>query len=101
LKHESLRLVAEAAGISSAYLLKLERDEVQAPSPHVLRRIAEHYGVSYLQLMSAAGYAVTDGDAPVAAMGVLASAIVSEPLTREEEKAVAAFLATLSSQRTT
>ena len=99
LKGESLRLVAEAADISSAYLLKLERDEVQTPSPHVLRRIATHYGVSYLQLMRVAGYEIADGATSPSPVGVLASAIAAEPLTQAEEKAMTAFLATLRAQR--
>lgn len=99
LKGHSLRSVAEAADISGAYLLKLERDEVQTPSPRVLRRLARHYGVSYLHLMRAVGYDVTDGDRPPVVSGVLAEALAAEPLTREEEKAVTAFLTSLRAQR--
>jgi HTH-type transcriptional regulator, competence development regulator len=97
LRGQTLRTVAEAAGISGAYLLKLERDDVQSPSPHVLRRLADHYGVSYLGLMRLAGYEVTDGDRPEPAVGVLADALAAEPLTDEEQRAVAAFLTTLRS----
>ena len=97
LRQQTLRAVAEASGISGAYLLKLERDDVQAPSPHVLRRLAEHFGISYLALMQLAGYEVADEDRPVSKPGVLADALVSEPLTPNEDRAVAAFLATLRS----
>lgn len=98
LRQQTLRTVAEAAGISGAYLLKLERDDVQAPSPHVLRRLSEHFGISYLALMQLAGYEVTDEDRHVSKPGVLADALMAEPLTPNEERAVAAFLATLRSQ---
>jgi transcriptional regulator with XRE-family HTH domain len=98
LRQATLRAVAEAAGISYAYLLKLERDEVQGPSPHVLRRIADYYGVSYLGLMQLAGYDTTDGDRPPVAAGVLADALAAEPLTDVEQRAVAAFLTTLRAQ---
>lgn len=98
LRQQTLRTVAEAAGISGAYLLKLERDDVQAPSPHVLRRLSEHFGISYLALMQLAGYEVTDEDRHVSKPGVLADALLAEPLTPNEERAVAAFLATLRSQ---
>ena len=99
LRKESLRTVANAAGLSGAYLLKLERDDVQTPSPHVLRRLADHYSVSYLSLMLVAGYDVTDGEKPPAVPGVLAQALASEPLTDDEERAVTAFLSTLRAQR--
>jgi transcriptional regulator with XRE-family HTH domain len=98
LRQQTLRTVATAAGISSAYLLKLERDNVQAPSPHVLRRLAAHFNVSYLGLMGLAGYDVSDGDRPKAVAGVLAEALAAEPLTDTEQRAVAAFLTTLRSQ---
>lgn len=98
LRHQTLRAVAEAAGISGAYLLKLEKDDVQAPSPHVLRRLAKHFEVSYLALMQLAGYEVSDEKRPAAKPGVLAEALMTEPLTESEERAVAAFLATLRSQ---
>lgn len=56
----SLKSVADGAGISIAYLQKLERDEVKAPSPHVLRGLARTHAISYADLMELAGYAVTD-----------------------------------------
>jgi transcriptional regulator with XRE-family HTH domain len=98
LRQQSLRAVAEAADISSAYLLKLERDDVQAPSPHVLQRLATHFGVSYMSLMQLAGYRIADDGRPASKPGVLADALMAEPLTEEEERAVAAFLTTLRSQ---
>lgn len=100
LRRQTLRTVADAAGISSAYLLKLERNNVQAPSPHVLRRIAAHFDVSYLALMRLAGYEVTDADqpSPKPVSGVLAGALAAEPLTDDEQHAVAAFLSVLRSQ---
>jgi HTH-type transcriptional regulator, competence development regulator len=95
MRGQTLRTVAEAAGISGAYLLKLERDDVQSPSPHVLRRLARYLGVSYLGLMRLAGYEVTDVDRPAPAVSVLAEALATEPLTDEEQHAVAAFLTAL------
>ncbi len=97
MRRQTLRTVAEAAGISGAYLLKLERDDVQSPSPHVLRRLADHFGVSYLGLMHLVGYEVTDGNRPAPAVGVLADALAAEPLTDEEQRAVAAFLSAMRS----
>ena len=52
----SLKVVADAAHISTAYLQKLERCEVKAPSPHVLRALANALEVPYGELMALAGY---------------------------------------------
>ena len=54
----SLRETAEKAGISSAYLQKLESRHVNAPSPHVLHSLAEQLRVPYSTLMELAGYVV-------------------------------------------
>jgi GTP cyclohydrolase IA len=53
---ESLRAVSDAAAISTAYLQKLERCEVKAPSPHVLRALAAALDLPYDHLMGLAGY---------------------------------------------
>lgn len=98
LRQQSLRTVAQAAEISSAYLLKLERNDVQTPSPHVLQRLAAHFDVSYMSLMQLAGYDITDTGRSIRKPGVLADALLAEALTDEEERAVAAFLTTLRSQ---
>jgi HTH-type transcriptional regulator, competence development regulator len=97
----TLREVAAESDISAAYLLKLEKGEVQTPSPHVLRRLSRYLGVSYLSLMSDAGYDVTDDAAAEARPSAIASALSSETLTPTEQQAVAAFLAAFRSQQRT
>lgn len=62
LKGRSLKSVAEAAGISTAYLQKLERDEVKAPSPHVLRALGGALDCRYSELMELAGYVLPETD---------------------------------------
>ena len=52
----SLKAVADPAGISAAYLQKLERDGVDSPSPHRLHRLAEVLDVDYADLLRLAGY---------------------------------------------
>jgi HTH-type transcriptional regulator, competence development regulator len=52
----SLRVIADTANISTAYLQKLERGEVSTPSPRVLSRLASSIGLPYLGLMELAGY---------------------------------------------
>lgn len=86
----SLKAVAGPAGISPAYLMKLERGEVASPSPHVLHRLAAALGVEYVELMRLAGYVVPEaGDRR---FGALAQALSSQDLTEDEARAVAAYL---------
>jgi transcriptional regulator with XRE-family HTH domain len=49
---------ARAAGISPAYLSKLENDAVKKPSPHVLLQMSEALTVPYAELMRLSGYRV-------------------------------------------
>ena len=49
---------ARAAGISGAYLSKLENDAVKKPSPHVLHQLSEALAVPYTELMRLSGYRV-------------------------------------------
>ncbi|MFN8191850.1 MAG: helix-turn-helix transcriptional regulator [Nocardioidaceae bacterium] len=87
---KSLKAVAEPAGISPAYLVKLEKGEVTTPSPHVLHRLAGVLGVEYLELMRLAGYVVPEQTGP--RMNALSQALSSNDLTDDEAKALTAFL---------
>jgi transcriptional regulator with XRE-family HTH domain len=49
---------ARAAGISAAYLSKLENDAVKKPSPHVLHQLSEALTIPYAELMRLSGYRV-------------------------------------------
>jgi transcriptional regulator with XRE-family HTH domain len=49
---------ARAAGISAAYLSKLENDAVKKPSPPVLLQLSEALAVPYEDLMRLTGYRV-------------------------------------------
>lgn len=93
---KSLKAVAEPAGISPAYLVKLERGDVKSPSPHVLHRLAQTLGADYLELMRRAGYVVPDD---TRTGGTLAHALSSDGLTDEEAAAVSAYLTVLRRQR--
>jgi len=53
---ESLQVVAERAGCSTAYVHKLEQDRVHTPSPRVLAGLARTLGLDYDLIMSTAGY---------------------------------------------
>jgi HTH-type transcriptional regulator, competence development regulator len=47
---------ARAAGISPAYLNRLENDAVKKPSPHVLHQLSEVLNVPYTDLLHLSGY---------------------------------------------
>ena len=53
--HTSIE-TARSAGISSAYLSKLENDAVKRPSPKVLHRLSEVLEVPYAELMALVGH---------------------------------------------
>jgi HTH-type transcriptional regulator, competence development regulator len=100
----TLRDVARAAEISVAYLQKLEGGAVAQPSPKVLNRLSAALDVPYDTLMVLAGYQamVSESGAVLSSRGTkdaFASAINSTDLTKEERKAVAAFIAHLRQQR--
>jgi transcriptional regulator with XRE-family HTH domain len=90
LKGKSLKAVAEPADISIAYLLKLEKGQVESPSPHILHRLAAELGIDYLDLMRKAGYIVNDDG--VKSGSALTHALSGEPLTEDEELALATYL---------
>jgi transcriptional regulator with XRE-family HTH domain len=58
---------ARAAGISAAYLSKLESDAVKKPSPHVLHQLSEVLAVPYAELMRVSGYPVPEANGSDAA----------------------------------
>jgi HTH-type transcriptional regulator, competence development regulator len=93
MRNWSLKAVAEPAGISAAYLQKLERDEVKQPSPHVLHALAGVLKLPYENLMELAGYVVPAGDKRKVKPGsVLAYALSSEDITEDEAEALARYL---------
>jgi transcriptional regulator with XRE-family HTH domain len=95
----SLRAVAEPAGISTAYLQKLEGGDVKQPSPNVLHKLGWALDVPYVLLMELAGYVVPEKGAGLLAANTFDHALSSSDLTEEERKAVAAFIAHLRDQR--
>jgi transcriptional regulator with XRE-family HTH domain len=96
-KNLSLAAVAGPSGISPTYLQKLERGEVEAPSPHRLYSLAATLDISYTDLMELAGYLMPSPGAADPAReraNVLLQALSSDGgLTEEEITDVAAYLA--------
>jgi transcriptional regulator with XRE-family HTH domain len=53
---------ARAAGISAAYLSRLESDAVKRPSPPVLHQLSEALAIPYAELMRLSGYRLPGDD---------------------------------------
>lgn len=89
-QNRSLAEVATTAGISTAYLQKLEAGGVRQPSPNVLHQLADALDVSYADLMRLAGY-VVPGEQP-SARNELRYALSSDELTDEEARELTEYL---------
>ena len=100
-KRLSLRDVERKKGISNAYLSQLENDIIEKPSPHILHKLAELYGVDYNYLMQKAGYFVpaarSDGGQKQAARSFALSSM--EDLSGEEEESLVEYLAFLRTRK--
>jgi transcriptional regulator with XRE-family HTH domain len=96
----SLREVEEATGkaVSNAYLSQLEKGKIQRPSPNVLHRLAEVYGVPYERLMEKAGYLLPRAGAAGGRRKRLAAFAIDD-LTAEEEEELLKYLAFLRSRK--
>ena len=88
---------ARAAGISAAYLSKLENDAVKRPSPHVLHQLSEALAVPYAELMRLSGYRLP-GESP-ANPGVTVGAALFADLTDDERDELIEYLAWYRARR--
>lgn len=88
---------ARAAGISAAYLSKLEADSVKRPSPHVLHQLSEALDIRYADLMSLSGY-VVPGVAETQAPVSVAVALFAD-LTDDERDELIEYLAWYRARR--
>ena len=88
---------ARAAGISAAYLSKLENDAVKRPSPHVLHQLSEALALPYAELMRLSGYRVP-GEHDRPADGAVGAALFAD-LTDDEREELLEYLAWYRSRR--
>jgi transcriptional regulator with XRE-family HTH domain len=95
----SLRSVEEATGISNAYLSQLEHGRIRQPSPVVLYRLTEQYGVSYSEAMHHAGYPVPGSHGWETKESAERPLARFENVTREEEQALAEYLEFIRARR--
>jgi len=83
--------VARAAGISAAYLSKLEHDAVKRPSPPVLHQLSEALDVPYAELMRASGYPIPEVPNSPAATSI--GAALFADITEDERDELLEYLA--------
>jgi len=90
----SLARTGRDAGVSTAYVQKLERDEVRSPSPHKLRALGDALGIPFDEIMGLAGYAVPDpgSSGEDGSVRVLAQALQAEDLSANELEELADYL---------
>ena len=88
---------ARAAGISAAYLSKLENDAVKRPSPHVLHQLSEALAVPYAELMRLSGYRVP-GENERSAAPTIGAALFAD-LTDDEQEELLEYLAWYRARR--
>jgi transcriptional regulator with XRE-family HTH domain len=82
---------ARAAGISAAYLSKLESDAVKKPSPLVLHQLGEALALPYADLMRLNGYRVPGEETADAATTV--GAALFADLSDDERDELLEYLA--------
>jgi transcriptional regulator with XRE-family HTH domain len=96
-KSLSLRAVERETGVSNAYLSQLESGKIRQPSPVVLHKLAELYGVSYGAVLEQAGYPAVTGEAAGHEPAVVDSRL--GPISLDEERALREYLEFLRSRR--
>ncbi len=93
---------ARAAGISPAYLSKLESDAVKRPSPHVLHQLSEALELPYADLMRLSGYRVPGdaepGDVEPGDTSAVTTALFGD-LTDDEREELLEYLAWYRARR--
>ena len=88
---------ARSAGISAAYLSKLENDAVKKPSPLVLHQLSEALAVPYADLMRLSGYRVP-GEHGQKIVDTVGAALFAD-LTDDEREELLEYLAWYRSRR--
>jgi transcriptional regulator with XRE-family HTH domain len=87
---------ARGAGISAAYLSKLENDAVKKPSPNILLALSEALNVPYAELMRLSGYRLMAEDQGGAAP--VGDALFGD-LTEDEREELLEYLAWYRARR--
>src|SRR5271157_3232605 len=88
---------ARAAGISAAYLSKLENDAVKKPSPQILHQLSEALAVPYAELMRLSGYRVP-GESETNTANTVTAALFAD-LSDDERDELLEYLAWYRARR--
>ena len=88
---------SRTAGISAAYLSKLENDAVKKPSPQVLHQLSQALSVPYADLMRLSGYRVP-GESESSPSRTVAAALFAD-LTDDERDELLEYLAWYRARR--
>jgi transcriptional regulator with XRE-family HTH domain len=88
---------SRAAGISSAYLRKLESDCVKKPSPQTLHGLSEAFALPYSELMRLSGYQVP-GESNTNPADSVGAALFAD-LTADERDELVEYLAWYRSRK--
>lgn len=91
---------ARAAGISPAYLSRLENDAVKKPSPLVLHQLSEALGLPYAELMRLSGYPLPMEATSGTGGEAVATALFAN-LTEDEREELLEYLAWYRTRRRT
>ena len=94
----TLREVEERTGVSNAYLSQLENQKIRKPSPKVLKKLADTYGLSYAYLMNLAGYPVATVQDSKRIFFRTSHGL--KDITKEEEKELLDYLRFIRMRRT-
>ena len=90
---------ARSAGISAAYLSKLENDAVKHPSPQILHQLSNALAVPYADLMRLTGYLVP-GESTTSPTDTITASLFSD-LTDDERTELLEYLAWYRARRAT
>jgi transcriptional regulator with XRE-family HTH domain len=95
----TFRDLEQKTGISNGYLNLLEHGRVKRPSPEVLFKLANFYGIPFSSLMAVAGYPTEETDRPGAnRTNEIATALLKD-LTKDELTQVRNFIGYLKAGR--
>ena len=93
----TLRAVETATGISNAYLSQLETCKIRSPSPVMLRKLSDLYGIPYTTILELAGYPVPESGKLDSSLTDIAARL--GPVTSEEADELADYLNYLRSKQ--
>jgi transcriptional regulator with XRE-family HTH domain len=96
-KKLTLRAVEAETGVSNAYLSQLETGKIRSPSPVILRKLSDLYGVPYANVLELAGYPIPENEKSDTSLTDLAARL--GPVSPDEADELADYLQYLRSKR--